>query len=198
MTKKLAAVLAGIFLMAVAAPMYAADAPAAAPKAAPKAAPAAAPAAAPVVPEPPVAKVGDQVPEFKLKNAITGESTDWGKDVKGKAKHTVVVFMNTGCSSCLAELMTVRDTTREMKDVAIYAIAVDKRGEEVVKAYYQSYKIDVNYLVDTNFDVPPQFGFNYTPAMIIADKSGKIIFSKGGFRPKDRDKLAAELVAILK
>ena len=197
MTKKLASVLAGLFLMAVAAPTYAADAKPADPKAAPaaKGAPA---AAKPAVPEPPVAKVGDQVPEFKLKNAITGESTAWGKDVKGKAKYTIVVFMNTGCSSCLAELMAVKDATRENKDVVTYAIAVDKRGEEVVKAYYESYKIEANYLVDAEFDVPPQFGFDYTPAMIIVDKTGKIIFAKGGYRPKDRDKFVAELVALLK
>lgn len=184
MKKLMVLALAGMVTVALCGSTIAAD---------PKAAPAA-PAAAAPAPEPPVYKVGDAVPEFKLKNAITGEQVSFEKNIKGKTKHTVILFMNTGCSSCLAELMEVDHATKGNKDFAVYGIAVDKRGEEVVKAYFDQYKIEVNYLVDPDFVMPPMFGFEYTPAMIIVDKNGQIKEAKGGFNPnKDKGKIAEML-----
>jgi peroxiredoxin len=149
--------------------------------------------------EPPDLKVGDMVPDFKLKNAITGETFSYIKDFKGKKPYSVVVFMNTGCSSCLAELMELKDALKDKKDqVNFVAIAVDKRGEEVVKAYYDNYKIDATYLVDANFTIPPLFGFSYTPAMFISE-NGKIIFMKGGYNPnRDQGKLAEQVNKVIK
>jgi peroxiredoxin len=188
MKKVMVLALAGMVTVGLCGSTIAADKKAPAP-----AAPAAPAAAAAPAPEP-VYKVGDAVPEFKLKNAITGEQVSFEKGIKGKAKHTIILFMNTGCSSCLAELMEVDAATKGNKDFVVYGIAVDKRGEEVVKAYYDQYRIEVNYLVDPEFKMPPMFGFEYTPAMIIVDKNGKIKEAKGGFNPnRDKGKIAEML-----
>ena len=149
--------------------------------------------------DPPDLKVGDMVPDFKLKNAITGEMTSYQKDLKGKKPFSVVVFMNTGCSSCLAELTELKEALKDQKDtVNFVAIAVDKRGEEVVKAYYESYKIEATYLVDADFTIPPLFGFTYTPAMFISN-NGKIVYMKGGYNPnRDAGKMTEQVKKIVK
>ena len=160
-----------------------------------KAAPAA--AAKPAVEAPKVVKVGDVVPEFSLTDPISGKKVSFEKDIKGKT--TAIVFMNTGCSACLAELMEMNDLKKEVKDkLQIYAIAVDKRGEAVVKAYAEQYQFDVNYLTDPNFTMPPVYGFSYTPAMILVDKAGKVSHSSGGYMPgADAGKLASAIKKLI-
>ena len=151
--------------------------------------------------EPPVLKVGDQMADFNLKEAIMGRDVSFSKDFKGKAKMTAVVFMNTGCSACLAELQEVNEAVATLgKDtLQAVAIAVDKRGEAVVKAYNETHKFDVTYLLDTEFTLPPMYGFSYTPAMIIVDKKGSIVYAKGGYNPhRDKGKVAEKLKELAK
>lgn len=184
--------LAGTIMFGVAAaPVFSAPkAPAAAPAKAAAAAPAAEEAA-------PVAKVGDMAPALKLKDAVTGENTDVNKALKGKM--SLVVFMNTGCSSCLAEMMELNKAFGKNDKVQLVAIAVDKRGEDAVKVFWESYQIKASYFVDPGFAVPPMFGFEYTPAMILLDGSGKIVYMKGGYNPnRDNGKLVSDLGAFIK
>ncbi|HWR97424.1 MAG TPA: redoxin domain-containing protein, partial [Candidatus Methanoperedens sp.] len=109
-----------------------------------------------------------------------------GKDLVGKAKVTALVFFNTGCSSCFAELAEASNAVKAVNDPAkleVYAIAVDKRGALSVKAYDEGNQFAVKYLLDPEFKVPPVFGFRYTPAMVVAGKDGKIMEVRGGFDP---------------
>jgi len=129
-----------------------------------------------------VAKEGDNAPEFSLTNPISGKTVSFMKDIKGKT--SALIFMNTGCSACLAEVQEVNDLKKDVGDkLTVWAIAVDKRGEAVVKAYAEQYQFDVNYLIDPTFTLPPQFGFSYTPALVIVNKDGKIVLTRGGYNP---------------
>jgi peroxiredoxin len=139
------------------------------------------------------AKVGDAVPDFTLKDALSGEDVNFGKDIKGGKKITALIFMNTGCSACLAEIREINDFITEEKDggnINAYAIAVDARGEAVVKGYNERYQFKVNYLLDPDFTLPPVFGFSYTPALVVIDKDGKIVATQGGYNPaRDKGKI---------
>lgn len=183
--KKLLSIGCALLLMTAAGAAFAADAKAPAP-------------AAPAAPaEPPVAKVGDAVVDFTLPDPISGKKINFMKDIKGKT--TAIVFMNTGCSACLAELTEIDKLKKDVKDkLNIVAVAVDKRGEAVVKAYAEAYQFDVTYLIDPSFTLPPAYGFNYTPAMILVNKEGKIVLSMGGFNPStDSGKTAAAVKKLL-
>jgi peroxiredoxin len=125
------------------------------------------------------------IPEFTAVN-YPEEKQVSGKEIVGSAKVTALVFFNTGCSSCLAELTEASAAVKAVNDpakLAVYGIAVDKRGAKSVAAYDESNKFNVKYLLDADFKIPPMFGFRYTPAMVIVDKSGKIMEVKGGFDP---------------
>lgn len=146
-------------------------------------------------------KVGDMMPDFTLKNGLTGTDVNFNNDIKGKSELLVVVFFNTGCSACMAEMDESSKTAKELGDdkVKVYGVAVDRRGEQAVKAYDEIYKFHVTYLLDTSFTMPPRFGFSYTPASLLLDKNGKIMFMKGGFDPvKDFGVIMNEIKNALK
>ena len=173
--KKTIATMSAAALLLAAASTYAQTAAPAAPAAAAPAAP-----AAPAKP-----KAGDMLPEFTVMG-YPGEAPVDGKTLIGKATATAIVFFNTGCSSCLAELTEASVALKAVNDptkLLVYAVAVDKRGAKSVEMYEESYKFGVNYFLDPDFKLPPKFGFRYTPAMVVVDKTGRITEIKGGFDP---------------
>ncbi len=155
----------------------------------------------PVAEEKPVLanKVGEMVPDFTMMDPIAKKDVNYMKDIKGKGIHALV-FMNTGCSACLGELMVVDKVAKEMGEkIKVYAIAVDMRGEMVIKTYESDYKFNMSYLMDPKFTLPPKFGFAYTPALVMADKDGKIIYLHGGFDPNtDTTALYKDIKGLLK
>lgn len=148
---------------------------------------------------PPIPKAGDPAPDFTLTNAIDGDEVNFNKDIKGKAKVTVLSFMNTGCSACLAEVQEISSVVEEVGDkVAAYCLAVDKRGEAVVRSYHETYGFKVSYLLDPDFTIPGMYGFSYTPALVLVDKGGKILYMKGGFNPaRDKGTIAKKIKEYL-
>jgi thioredoxin-related protein len=76
-------------------------------------------------------------------------------------------------------------------------IAVDIRGEKLVKSYSEHYKYNVDYLLDPRFTIPPVYGFNYTPALVLLDKSGKVVYKKGGYSPTEADALIQTIQELL-
>ncbi len=150
--------------------------------------------------KPPALKVGDAVPDFTFRNGLTGEEMNFTRDIIGRSEAIVVVFFNTGCSACMAEMDEASKAARELGDakVRVYGVAVDKRGEQSVKAYNEIYQYQVTYLLDPTFSMPPKFGFTYTPACALLDKEGKIVFLKGGYDPVgDVGVLPAEIRKIV-
>lgn len=132
-----------------------------------------------------ILKTGDMVADFTLKNGLAGGEMNFARDIKGKSSVSVFLFFNTGCSACMAELDEASTAAKELGDekLKVYAFAVDKRGEQAVKAYYEIYKHRATYLLDPTFTMPPKFGFSYTPASLLVDREGRIVFMKGGYDP---------------
>ncbi len=148
-----------------------------------------------------VLKVGDAMPDFALKNGLTGQEVRFQVDILGKSEAVAFVFFNTGCSACMAEMEEVSTTAKELGDqkLLVFGFAVDKRGEQAVKAYNNIYGFKATYLLDPIFSIPARFGFNYTPAGVILDAQGKIVFLKGGYNPvKDAGLFAREIKSLLK
>ena len=159
--------------------------------------PAAAPAAAAPA-KPPVLKVGDMFQEFSIPDG-DGKNVSFNADIKGKAKFTALVFMNTSCSACQMEARIMNGLANENKDLKVYGLLVDARGEAAIAGYKERNPTpNIAFLVDKAFTVPPVYGFTYTPAMVIVDKSGKIIESKGGFLASQGEEFAKNMKDLLK
>lgn len=201
----LATMLAVLWVWAVPVPAAekAAPAPAAEKaKEAPAPAPAAetaAPAPEPATEPPKVLGVGDKVVDFVLADGLTGKPVSLLKDYVGKSKLLAITFMNTGCSACNAEIRLLSQLAGKHPELKVIAMAVDIRGEAVVKTYNENNKFNVSYVLDPEYTQPPKYGFNYTPAMLLIDKAGKIVMTKGGFHPmRDGDKVVEAVEKGLK
>ena len=157
-------------------------------------------AGAPVVAEAPkILGVGDKVADFKLADGLTGKEVSFGKDFLGKSKLLAISFMNTSCSACNAEVRLLSVLAGKNPDLKVIAMAVDSRGEAMVKVYNENNKFNVSYVLDPEFTQPRRYGFNYTPGLILADSAGKIVVVKGGFNPvADGDMLRKEIESRLK
>jgi thiol-disulfide isomerase/thioredoxin len=128
--------------------------------------------------------VGDRAPNFKLRDGLSGQPVE----LNGLLGDSVVAltFMNTTCSACQAEVTLLSKLAGKHEGkLKVYLVAVDMRGQKLVKAYAQNYKYNVGYLLDPQFSIPPLYGFNYTPALVLLDKEGTIIYKKGGYGSGD-------------
>jgi thiol-disulfide isomerase/thioredoxin len=113
--------------------------------------------------------------------------------------YTAIQFMTTACSACqqeLQELLILQDVTGFKLD--ILAVSIDIRGVDAVKAYEKQYKYGVKYALDQMFTLPPRFGFNFTPSLVVVDKAGKILVSKGGFSRSGWKATADEIKSVVK
>jgi peroxiredoxin len=130
-------------------------------------------------------KVGDQMFDFTMKDGLSGKDVNFTSDIKGKADVIAIVFFNTGCSACMAEMDEMSKAVKELGEgkLKLYGIAVDKRGEQAVKAYNEIYRYLATYLLDPTFSMPPKFGFNFTPASLLLNREGTVVFLRGGYNP---------------
>ncbi len=152
--------------------------------------------AAPVEPAPiKVHEVGDTLPYFALPDGLSGKTIEVSSNILGQDDRLIaMVFMTTSCSACQAEVALMsRLAAKHEKDLKVYVLAVDMRGDRQVKDYHQTYKYNVSYLLDPGFTVPPLFGFNYTPGMVLLDKKGEILYKKGGYSSTDADELIKQV-----
>ena len=113
--------------------------------------------------------------------------------------YTVFTFMTTACSACQAEiksLMILRETTGNK--LKVVAISVDMMGADAVNAYEKRNRYGIDYILDTEFNLPPRFGFNFTPSMFLTDAKGTILLMKGGFSRSDWKETADAIKALVK
>ncbi len=154
---------------------------------------------APKTATPKVLGVGDMVADFNLTDGLSGAPVSFSKDILGKTKLTAISFMNTACSACAAEIRFFSQLAGKYPELRLVAIAVDSRGEAVVKSYNDHNKFNASYVLDPEFTQPPKYGFNFTPAVLLVDKSGKIVHVKGGFNPMmDPDDLTKTVESFVK
>jgi peroxiredoxin len=170
-------------------------------KAAPKApaeAPKAPAMAAPAPPAAPVAvKVGGTAQNFQLKDVDAKDVDLTG--LKAKSPYTALVFTNSVCSACRDEMaMLAKFGQKNKEKIQLVAIFTDASTDVGAKATREMYKDSFVYVMDPEFAVPPAFGFEFTPAMVLLDKSGKVLYMKGGYNRGMAEQTAGEIAAYLK
>ena len=127
-----------------------------------------------------VAKVGEQAPNFTLKDAD-------GKEYKlsdQKGKIVVLQWINPGCPVCkrvtskglVAEMMA--DVKAMSPDTVFWAINSTKETEpSVSKSYLAEHKLAVPGLSDVNGRVGKRYGARTTPHMYVIDGKGVLRYA---------------------
>ncbi|MFC1855294.1 TlpA family protein disulfide reductase [Thermodesulfobacteriota bacterium] len=144
----------------------------------------------------PVIGEGDIIPEFELNYGNSLDSSkilSFEKDIKGKSKGIVLLFVGSGCTASEEEIVLLHKLAEKYDiDIKIYAIEVDFQCIQTPDySTFNSIGSRVTHLKDPYRTVPAKFGFTATPSLVIADGDGKIIFMKTGYRTTDDEELMA-------
>lgn len=186
--KKVSVLLFLAFCIALAGAAVAADVPAAQPGAPA----AAAPAPAPVVK---YDAVGAPMPPDTMK-AVKGDSS---VILNKLAKPSMFMFVNSSCSACRTELVSFAGMAEKLKaKLNVYVVTVDFDPANTISRFPDLANMPYTLLDGSDFKVAGKLGFNFTPATVLVDASGKQTFRKGGFAAGDENVIVAEVMKIAK
>lgn len=123
--------------------------------------------------------VGDQAPEFVVKDAD-------GKLIKLAdltAKGPVLVRLTCGCSGCDKELGYFQELHKAYEGKGLTSLAVFKEPDEKVAAYVKQKKLNMLYAVDANGNSWDIFKTKTMPTNFLIDKGGRIVSIASGCDP---------------
>jgi peroxiredoxin len=132
-------------------------------------------------------------PAFTLPD-LTGRSVG-SAALAGKV--AVLSFGATWCTTCTSELKSLENLQAKFpKDLVVYFVALDGRGEKDVKPYMDKHGHRVPTLIDPRMAVAQEYGIRWIPVTVIVDRQGTIVGRAIGAREWD-GKEAVELVQSL-
>ncbi|HEX7377786.1 MAG TPA: redoxin domain-containing protein [Pirellulales bacterium] len=158
---------------------------------------AAEPAADKAVKNPPVEEklaVGDQAPDFVIKDAA-------GKEIKLAeltAKGPVLVRLTCGCSGCDKELTYFQELHKAYEGKGLTSLAVFREPDGKVADYVRQKKLNMLYAVDTKGESWQTFKTKTMPTNFLIGKGGRIESIAAGCDPSGllANKLAAKVAKL--
>jgi peroxiredoxin len=123
--------------------------------------------------------VGDQAPEFVIKDAE-------GKEIKLAdltAKGPVLVRLTCGCSGCDKELAYFQELHKAYEGKGLTSLAVFKEPDSKVADYVKQKKLRMLYAVDTKGESWQTFKTKSMPTNFLIDKGGRIVSIAAGCDP---------------
>ncbi|HWB09039.1 MAG TPA: redoxin domain-containing protein [Pirellulales bacterium] len=123
--------------------------------------------------------VGDQAPDFVIKDAD-------GKDIKLAdlaAKGPVLVRLTCGCSGCDKELAYFQQLHSAYEGKGLTSLAVFKEPDSKVADYVKQKKLNMLYAVDTKGESWNVFQTKSMPTNFLIEKGGRIVSIAAGCDP---------------
>jgi len=106
----------------------------------------------------------------------------------------VLSFGATWCPTCTSELQSLENLQAKFpKDVIVYFVALDGRGEKDVKPYFEKHGHKIPTLIDPRMAVAREHGIRWIPVTLVIDQGGTIVGRAIGPREWD-GKEAVEFV----
>lgn len=132
--------------------------------------------------------IGQQAPEFKIKDAA-GKVIDLAELT---AKGPVLVRLTCGCSGCDKELDYYQKLSDAYKTQGLVSLYVFEEPDEKMAKYAIEKKLQVMYAVDPKGESWTTFQTKAMPANFLIAKGGKIVSIASGCEP---DGLVAGIVS---
>ena len=120
--------------------------------------------------------VGQQAPEFKIKDA-TGKIVNLAELTE---KGPVLVRLTCGCSGCDKELAYFQQLATAYKGEGLTCVFVFKEPDAKVAKYATDKKLDMLYAVDTKGESWNVFQTKSMPTNFLIEKGGKIVSIAAG------------------
>src|SRR5262249_39564697 len=113
-----------------------------------------------------------KAPGFTLPD-LNGRQVN-SKDFAGRV--AVLSFGATGCASCTSELKSPGNLqARFPRDVAVYFVALDGRGEKDVKPFMEKNGFRLPTLIDPRMAAAREHGIRWIPVTVVVDQQGVIV-----------------------
>jgi len=123
-----------------------------------------------------------RAPAFSLPD-LSGKMVD-SKSLAGKV--AVLSFGATWCSSCTSELKSLENLqARFPKDLVVYFVSIDGRGDKDVKPYFEKHGHKIRTLFDPKMAVAREHGVRWLPVTVVRDRKGVIVGRAIGAREWD-------------
>ena len=123
--------------------------------------------------------IGEQAPEFKIKDA-SGKMVDLAEL---SAKGPVLVRLTCGCSGCDKELAYFQQIHDSYKAQGLTSLLVFKEPDEKVAKYAADKKLNMLYAVDSKGESWEVFRTKTMPTNFLIAKGGKIASIAAGCDP---------------
>ena len=132
-------------------------------------------------------------PAFSLPD-LSGRTVS-SKEFAGKV--AILSFGATYCDTCVSELLSLEHLQAKFpKDVVVYFVALDGRGEKDVKPFIERNGHRLATLLDPQMAVAREYGIRWIPVTVIVDRQGVVVGRAIGPRAWD-GKEAVDLVQSL-
>jgi len=136
--------------------------------------------------------VGSVAPDFKVKNALTGEEVPLSSQ---QGKVVVMTFWAAWCPSCRQEL-PVLERIQEIvgKDnLTVLAVNYRENPDSWGRLKKAAAKWQITLVDDQSGRIASHYKVSLIPHMFIIDRNGKILANHLGYGPSLNTKLAAEI-----
>ena len=134
-------------------------------------------------------------PAFSLRD-LSGKLVD-SKSLAGKV--AVLSFGATWCSSCTSELKSLENLQSKFpKDLVVYFVALDGRGDKDVKPYLEKHGHKIRTLFDPQMEVAREHGVRWLPVTVVRDRKGVIVGRAIGAREWDGKEALEFIQPLLK
>jgi len=139
---------------------------------------------------------GAPMPPIEMKKVADGGIINLAK-LAGKP--ALFIFMNSSCTACRAEISALSKTAEKYKEkVTPYVVTVDFDPTMTPKRYPDLAAMPYILLDGSDYKVATALGFNFTPATLVVDKSGKQAYRHAGFKGGDEMEVFKAIVEASK
>lgn len=134
-------------------------------------------------------------PAFSLPD-LDGRTVS-SKEFAGKV--VVLSFGATWCPTCTSELQSLDNLQSKFpKDLLVYFVALDGRGDKDVKPYMAKAGHRLPVLLDPKMDVAREHGIRWIPVTLVVDRQGTVVGRAIGPREWDSKEAIEFVGAVVK
>jgi len=130
------------------------------------------------------------------------------KDIDGKTlklkNHldndaNIILFWATWCMPCQKEFPAIESILKKYPDKKISVVAISKdspRSLAKVKSFVRKNNYPFTFVLDADGQVSANFMVDAIPHLLLADRSGRVIYSHTGYRKGDELEVEKELLKL--
>jgi len=116
-----------------------------------------------------------------------------------KAPATVIVFWATWCIPCKKEFPAIQKLQEKYPEEQLQVITISRdtpRSLAKLKAFIRTHSYQFVYLLDATGEVSSKLLVNTVPFTMLVDKSGKVLYTRSGYRKGDEAELEQQLLRL--